>query len=146
MTNNNFEHPSSGRKVSYATVRRAMEKSADTEFQRRYYSMSLASQDEIQAVINCVNHGIDSHLEACYVPDRGDKFETVEHKLPNGKIYKTSLDCVLSAESLPVLLRRLSEIEFEDGNEAGSLVAAILQTIGIDEYGKFVGRKAVGST
>ena len=40
---------------------------------KRGYSMSLVSEDR-PAVIAAVNQGIDSHLEACYVPARGDRF------------------------------------------------------------------------
>jgi hypothetical protein len=138
---NYFEHPSSssGTHVSYTTVRLAMEK----ELGKKPYHMSLTSQDEIRAVIDCVNAGIDSHLEACFCPDRGDKYETGNRKVGNRIVLQT-LECEISAESLPTLLRRLSEIDFEDSNEAQSLVSDILTTLGVDEYGKYVGSKALG--
>jgi hypothetical protein len=135
---NHFEHPSSGCRVSYNTVRNAMARENLT-----VYHMSLTDQDQIRAVVDCVNAGIDGHLEACFVPEHGDKYSTGDRKI--GKVVVClTLECEISAESLPVLLRRLSEIEFDDSNSAGSLVADILTTLGIDEYGKFVGLKAVG--
>lgn len=137
--NNYFHHPSSGSKVTYATVLKALVR----ENRGKPFWMSLASQDEIRAVIDVVNHGIDAHLEACNIPANGDKFETVEHKI-EGRVYSRTLDCTLSPDSLCCILRRLSEIDFDSSNEAGSLVACILQTLGIDEYGKLVGCEVLG--
>ncbi len=37
------------------------------------YTMSLVDEDQ-QPVIAAVNQGIDSRLEACFVPARGDRF------------------------------------------------------------------------
>ena len=51
--------------VDYATVRNAMNGEP--------FPMSLTDDDEIKAVVAAVNQGIDAHLEACFVPDRGDK-------------------------------------------------------------------------
>ena len=42
--------------------------------------MSLTDTDEIKAVIAAVNEGIDGHLEACYCPDRGDRYEGGKRK------------------------------------------------------------------
>ena len=53
--------------VDYATVRQAMNNEP--------FTMSLTDTDEIKAVIEAVNEGIDSHLEACFCPDRGDRYE-----------------------------------------------------------------------
>ena len=46
--------------VTYEAVRAAMKGEP--------FSMSLTDQDEIKAVIQAVNQGIDAHLEACYLP------------------------------------------------------------------------------
>jgi len=56
------------------------------------------------------------------------------------------LDCTVSAESLPVLLRRLFDLDTDDRiADAGmSLASDILMTLGFDEYGQFVGREALG--
>jgi hypothetical protein len=102
--------------------------------------MSLTDTDEIQAVIEAVNQGIDAHLEACYCPERGDRYAGGERRAGKLVVCRT-LDCVVSRESLPVLLRRL----FELGDEAADRLAGdVLTVLGIDEYGDFVGRVAVG--
>ena len=118
--------------VTYDCIRRAM---GDEPF-----TMSLTDTDEIRAVIEAVNQGIDAHLEACFCPDFGDRYEGGERKA--GKfVLCRSLDCVVSRESLPVLLRRLFELENE---AADSLASDILSVLGINEYGKLVSREAVG--
>lgn len=105
-----------------------------------HYSMSLVG-DEIEAVINAVNVGIDAHLTACYCPQRGDSYQHGERSITatwDTKYWKAgdklvlahTLDCKVSAESLPVLLRRLEE----DGSDAAcSLRRDILSTLDIDE-------------
>lgn len=83
------------------------------------YPMTLRSHDERNAIVHAVNQGIDSHLEACYVPARGDRYD-------NGG---RGMECLVSAESLPVLVRRL----LEDGDEhAMSLASAICSTLEIE--------------
>ncbi len=66
------------------------------------FTMSLVQKDA-EVVKAAVNQGIDSYLEACYVPDRGDSYEWDGRRL----------NCKVSAESLPVLIRRLSEMDSE---------------------------------
>ena len=118
--------------VTYDSVRKAMD---DEPF-----TMSLTDYRRNPAVIEAVNQGIDSHLEACYCPDLGDRYEGGERKA--GKLVLCrSLDCVVSHESLPVLLRRLFELEDESGTRLASDILTVLE---INEYGKFVGREAVG--
>jgi len=106
-----------------------------------HYSMSLTDDEEIQAVIEAVNIGIDAHLTACNCPDRGDLYEhgdrsitatsdSVRWKAGEKLILATTLECKVSAESLPVLLRRLDE---SDNEEAWSLRSAILSTLEIEE-------------
>jgi len=117
--------------VNYKAVRSAMD--------GQPYTMSLTDTDEIRAVVDAVNQGIDSHLEACFCPQRGDRFEGGKRTAGRLTLCHT-LECVVSPESLPVLLRRLSE-----GDDAGMMLAGdILMTLGFDEYGHFVGREAVG--
>jgi hypothetical protein len=107
--------------VSYQAVRNAME--------GRPFTMSLTDTDDIKAVIAAVNEGIDAHLEACYCPDRGDQYEGGKRKA--GKLVLCStLECSVSPESLPVLLRRL----FDSDDEAGMMLAGdILTVLGINE-------------
>jgi hypothetical protein len=121
-------------KVTYEQVRVAM---TDDPF-----TMSLTDPDEIRAVILSVNVGIDSRLEVCFCPNRGDRYEGGKRKA--GKLVLChSLDCSVSPESLPVLLRRL----FESDDEAGNRLANdILMVLGFDYSGKFVGREALGLT
>ncbi len=123
--------------VPYETVRKAMGGEP--------YTMSLTGQDEVQAVILAVNQGIDSHLEACYCLDRGDRFEGGERKAGRLVLCHT-LECSVSPDSLPVLLRRLFEIDADRQitDAAASLGSDILMTLGINEYGQFVGREALG--
>jgi hypothetical protein len=95
--------------------------------------MSLVGK-AIGAVEQAVNIGIDSYLEACFVPDRGDYYK--EDTRGNGG--PRTLECKVSPESLPVLLRRLYE-ELPDsplGDAGASLASDILNTIGIGEDGK----------
>ena len=129
-------HTGSGT-VTYKAVRRAM----DGEI----YTMSLTDTDEIKAVIAAVNQGIDSHLEACFCPGRGDQFEG--GKRTAGKLVLChTLNCTVSPESMPTLLRRLYELDTTDdiADAAMSLADAILLTLGFDECGEFVGREALG--
>ena len=54
--------------------------------------MSLAGEDQ-STVINAVNQGIDSHLETCYVPARGDGFSLQTPPGIRGGISGTRLEC-----------------------------------------------------
>jgi hypothetical protein len=120
--------------VAYETVRQAMNGEP--------FTMSLTDQDEIRAVIEAVNQGIDAHLEACFCPDRGDRYEGEKRKAGNLVLCRT-LECVVSVESLPVLLRRLFELDSEAGVR---LAGDILMVLGINECGEFVGRGSSSST
>ena len=118
--------------VTYKAVQEAM---GDEHF-----TMSLTDADEIKATIDAVNQGIDGHLEACNCPDRGDRYDGGQRKA--GKLVLChTLECVVSSESLPVLLRRLCELDDSTGM---MLAADILMVLGFNEYGKFVGRAALG--
>jgi hypothetical protein len=122
--------------VDYDTIRKAM---AGEPF-----TMSLTDSDEIRAVVEAVNEGIDSHLEAAYCPDRGDRYEGGTRKA--GKLTLChSLDCVVSVESLPTLLRRLCESDLggdpEVQAEGNRLAGDILMVLGINEYGEYIGRE-----
>lgn len=119
--------------VSYSTVLRAIEDTDSDPF-----TMTIRCDAEWAAIAQCVNQGIDSHLEACNLQgiDRYD----------NG-------DCSVSPKSLCVLLRRLGGTEFratdkhsadEIWDAATSLQSSIFTVLGIDEYGKYVGREAMG--
>jgi len=125
--------------VNYETIRKAM---ANEPF-----TMSLTDTDDIRSVIEAVNEGIDSHLEACFCPDRGDRYEGGERKAGKLVLCRT-LECSISPESLPVLLRRLCESDLggdpDVQSEGNRLAADILMVLGINEYGDFVGREAVG--
>lgn len=118
--------------ISYDAVREALDGEP--------YTMSVTGRDAIQAVIDVVNQGIDSHLEACYCPERGDHYEGGERTAGKLALCRT-LECSVSIESFPVLLRRLFESE---DDAALSLARDILTTLGFDEFGCFVGREALG--
>ena len=92
------------------------------------YSMSLVGED-CQSVVAAVNQGIDAHLEACFVPDRGDRFRFQPQPGIPGRISGARLECAVSPQSLVVLLRRL----MESGNaDAEALAASICQSLGIE--------------
>lgn len=91
------------------------------------FRLNLSSSDS-ESVYLALKTGIDSHLEACYVPSRGDRFEWSKGRL-SGEI---------SPESMPTLLRRLFESDCEN---AWSLADSILTVLGFDDYGRFVGRE-----
>ena len=50
------------------------------------------------------------------------------------KVVQIALACDVSAESLPTLLRRLTEMEYADGDEGETLAADILDTLDISGY------------
>jgi hypothetical protein len=106
------------------------------------YPMTL-NPEEAAWVIAAVNIGIDSHLEACNVPSRGDSYRWGSR--PFGTTHWVRrLVCKVSPQSLPTLLRRLTELDVEWDDASGGpecLVDTILQTLGFDEFGKFVGRE-----
>jgi hypothetical protein len=107
--------------------------------------MGVTGDNEIRAVLQAVNQGIDTHLEACFVRERGDDYTHGQRKI--GELVLCScLDCVVSPESMPVLLRRLYELEgtYEEMDAAISLADGILTVLGINQFGDFVGREALG--
>jgi hypothetical protein len=101
--------------------------------------MSLVG-DDIQAIIDAVNIGIDAHLKACNCPERGDSYEAgsrsitatadTKHWMKGDRLQLArTLECKVSVESLPVLLRRLNDC----GDETASgLRSDILSTLGIE--------------
>lgn len=106
-----------------------------------HYSMSLVESEAIAAVVEAVNIGIDAHLSACYCPDRGDSYQhgdrsitatsDTRHWKAGDKLQLAqTLECRVSSESLPVLLRRLNELESE---AAWELRSSILSTLEIEE-------------
>ena len=116
--------------VPYSTVLRAIELTDSDPFRMR-----IRCPVEWAAIAQGVNQGIDSHLEAICSPK--DVFD-------NG-------NCSVTPHSLCVLLRRLgdTEVQATDKHSAGdiwdaamSLQTSILTVLGIDEYGRYVGREA----
>ena len=82
------------------------------------YTMSLVGDDK-QPVISAVNQGIDAYLGACYIKERGDSYEDTGYRL----------ECKVSKESLPVLIRRLIDLDDEYGT---SLASGICSTLDIE--------------
>ena len=76
--------------VTYQAIRKAMNGEP--------YTMSLTGRDEIRAVIEVVNEGIDSHLEACFCPENGDSYEGGSRKAGKLMLCRT-LECCISIES-----------------------------------------------
>jgi hypothetical protein len=106
-----------------------------------FYTMELVG-DAADVVRTIVNQGIDSHLEACNMPTRGDRYEWLP---ADSRRLSRRLACRVSRESMIVLLRRLEEYqtqhwqtdEEEEENreeeEAMSLRTDILGQLGIEE-------------
>lgn len=112
--------------VTYRAVREAMNGAM--------FPFTVRNRNEVNAVIAAVNQGIDSHLEACNCPEESDGYT------PDGR----GLDCIVSEHSLPVLLRRLYELDTGDEavNDAGmSLASSIMTCLGFNDCGVFVGRE-----
>ena len=74
------------------------------------YPMDLVGED-CQPVIAAVNQGIDAHLEACFVPDRGDQFGYTLSRRGTGGFPGARLECHLSPQSLVTLVRRLLQAD-----------------------------------
>ncbi len=119
--------------VPYSTVLKAIEATDSDPF-----TMTIRCDVEWTAIAQCVNRGIDVYLEACFIKGT-DIFD-------NGY-------CEFSPQSLCVLLRRLEDTEFKATDEhsaedlwdaATSLQSSILMVLGIDDYGQYVGREAMG--
>ena len=119
--------------IPYSTVRKAIEATGSDPFK-----MLIRCPIEWTAIAQCVNRGIDSHLEA--ICDAADVFDN------SGR-------CEVTLHSLCVLLRRLGDTDFTNTaqhsaediwNAATSLQSSILLVLGTDEYGKYVGREEHG--
>ena len=109
------------------------------------WTMSLTDDDEVMQVVDAVNEGIDSRLQACYCPHRGDDYSggkrgfTATEDGPRWKAGEfvtmtSTMECTVSPASLPVLLRRLIERDC-------SLASTILEVLGFADTGEFVGRE-----
>ena len=94
---------------------------------QRGYTMSLVGEDR-QAVIAAVNQGIDARLEACFAPERGDRFNrsTADRR---ATLSPARLECRVSPTSLVVLVRRLMQM---GDSAAESLAACVCQSLGIE--------------
>jgi hypothetical protein len=90
------------------------------------YCMELVGRIDIEAMTAAVNQGIDSHLEACFVPDRGDVFEPKERKVGSRRVGQV-LVCKVSQESMPVLLRRLFEGQEPDQRLAQDILDSLIE-------------------
>ena len=118
-----------------------------------HYEMSLTGGDA-DVVQTAVNNGIDSRLQICYCHERGDKYYRSERsfiatedglrwKKGDRVVYSQTLECRVSSESLPVLIRRLfDDMEYlgQDGDDAdvgNSLASSILETLGFEDCGRF---------
>jgi len=91
------------------------------------FPMSLVGQER-QWVIHAANQGIDSHLESCNCPNRGDSY-TPSVRLCNGIPHTSTLECSVSPESLLVLLRRLFELADEQDEDTDDRADVLAQDI-----------------
>lgn len=111
VDNNGVEH-------TYDAVRKAQGKDP--------YCMELVGRIDIASMTAAVNQGIDSHLEACFVPDRGDQFAPRERKV-GSRCVGHVLACKISQESMPVLLRRLFEGQEPDQRLAQDILDNLME-------------------
>lgn len=112
------------KRITYKQIRDAVKAQCPSG---TYHLSALSGSDDAHAIESAVNQGIDSHLEACSMQG----LDTYVHT--GGRLV-----CEISPESLPVLLRRLTEMAFSEDDEAESLVRDILTTLELDdEYGDF---------
>ena len=109
--------------ITYAEISQAVR----SQCRNSTYHMDLTGE-AAQCVERAVNQGIDSHLEACFSPGWGDSFRW-DHRMIGDKPVCKCLIAEVSPDSLPVLLRRLSEA---DDEESQTLAGDILQTLGIN--------------
>jgi hypothetical protein len=105
------------KKIPYSKIEKAVRK----QCKDKRYHMSLVG-GAAKAVESAVNQGIDSYLEACFCPEKGDSYQWEQG---------ARLECQVSAKSLPVLLRRLLEMGDEGklAEDAESLPSDILGTL-----------------
>jgi hypothetical protein len=110
------------------------------------YEMEMHGNDAV-VLAQAILVGIDSHLEACFVKERGDQClsQQVAHiaTLNGEKViapycnHPNFLKLVISPKSLPVLIRRLCELEYGGNTDlqdvARSLADDILATIGLGD-------------
>lgn len=112
-------------KITYGEVLDAI-KATDSD----PFTMKIVDGKEWHVIVEAVNVGIDSHLEAI-----------TNSQFNNGY-------CEVAPNDLCVLLRRLSEGDiYSDENDwdvGHSLMESILTVLGFNDSGKYVGREALG--
>ena len=119
-------------KMTYGDVLDAIEQTDSNPF-----TGNIVDEAEWAAIAQCVNQGIDSHLEA--ITDAQEEFD-------NGSL------CI-TPHNLCIILRRLSDTAFkkqgklsedEIWDAANTLLGSILLVLGFNDCGRYVGRRAVG--
>ena len=117
----------------------------------KHYEMSLVGRDA-DVLQTATNMGIDSRLQACHCRERGDEYyrserpfvakETTNHWRKGDRVvYSQTLECIVSPESLPVLIRRLfDDMEWfgkdDDADVGNSLASSILESLRFDDCGQ----------
>jgi hypothetical protein len=119
------------------------------------YPMQIVDDDECTVLADCVNQGIDSHLEACTMTEPS---HIVDRTTSNGNVYQHHLQTGFDKEGMICLIRRLmeynprdhwdftgcepSEEHKEESQEerdlwdaANNLVSSILETVQIEYSG-----------
>ena len=87
----------------------------EIDFPSEGYEIECRGYD-LEQITRCINQGIDSHLQAIYF----DQFQ--------GSYGRTGIR-IVDAESLLILVRRLTELESENADQ---LASAIMETVGIE--------------
>jgi len=119
--------------VTYAAVREAQ---GDEPFH-----ITTQCQTQANALAEAINIGIDARLQAVSVTDK------IVAKMVGDKVLANELQLEITPDTLPVLIRRLFDgqgMDDETFDAAHTLGGDIMNSLGFDDTGKFVGREALG--
>lgn len=106
-----FYSNSQCRIVTYGEIRRAVEDQCDGSY---YMSLVGTAAKAAERAVN--ENPIDSRLQACFCRERGDSYDFTCREIA-GKPSISALECHVSAESIPILVRRLIEMDHSDDDD-----------------------------
>jgi hypothetical protein len=105
------------------------------------FFISTQCQTQANALAAAINRGIDSRLQAVSCDSE------IVQKYIGDKPSAKAMQLLISPATLPVLIRRLFEgqdMDEETFDAAHTLGGDIMNSLGFDDTGKFVGREALG--
>jgi len=119
--------------VSYAAIIKA-------QGEERFF-ISTQCQTQANALAAAINRGIDSRLQAVSCDSE------IVQKYIGDKPFAREMQLLITPATLPVLIRRLFEgdgMDEETYDAAHTLGGDIMNSLGFDDCGNFVGREALG--